>query len=293
MAGPRGDRARLRRRASCPRLTWLDLAGALLAALVIGLPMLVTRDGFGLDYPNQVWLVWAQGKSLGAHGFPAYFLNAPEAGGVFTAVRVLRRDAVLRLGAVSALLGDRALVAFTLASLLCIGGRATGRRAADRCRDRRRGLRPWARTAGARRRPGGGDGDLDRAMPVAVVVPNTHSPAHYDDVRDALVSATVPPTPGTTRAPTWYRAAPVVPATGRRRLAFDPAAMGGNRVTVTPPEGPEPFTAVLRRPANALTGPVRVTLEADGPAPTAGLIVSALGLLGTLAFFAIAVARRR
>ena len=75
-------------------------------------------------------------------------------------------------------------------------------------------------------------------------VPETHSPAHYDDIRDALVSDTVPPR-------TWYdpgayldRAAPVVAATGRRHLDFDPAAMGGNRVTVTvtPPPGPEPFT---------------------------------------------------
>ena len=151
-------------------------------------------------------------------------------------------------------------------------------------------------------------------------MPDTHSPEHYDDIRDALVSETIPPR-------TWYdpgayldRAAPVVAATGRRHLDFDPAAMGGNRVTVTvtPPPGPEPFTsnfgaspklvrleglervgrdeagyAVLRRPAGAPTGPVRVTFESTGPALTLGLVVSGLGLLACLVFFGVVVARRR
>ena len=536
--------------------------------------MLVTRDGFGLDYPNHVWLVWAQGKSIGAHGFPAYFLNAPEAGGVFNPFFAFYGGTLYStVGAVSALLGDRALVAYTLASVLCVGAAYAGlvwlaRQLGARtwmahapavcfvtsayyvtvlygrgawsefvaasslpllaaaglriARAERLELGPcfvfwltavwwsgshnitlawgftvfaallvvlfvarvrpavpgrgrllvllglgvsvnawflvpdltyasqtmisaasqfaWGATrdfntpyalfdplrhvpltsgnpalyvqapvwllvwallaigllrsrmpaplrrataavaivlaallalilvealwifvpgtlqmiqtpfrlntyvallagglliaavlaveglAGGRERRALGAG-LGAAMAISIGlclwqlwVPDTHSPAHYDDVRDALGSVNVPPR-------TWYdpgayldRAAPVVPATGRRHLAFDPAGMGGNRVTLTvnPPAGPEPFTAnfgaspklvrleglervgrneagyaVLRRPANALTGPVRVTLEADGPALTVGLIVSALGLLGSVAFFAVAVARRR
>ena len=89
--------------------------------------MLVTRDGFGLDYPNHVWLVWAQGQSIGAHGFPAYFLNAPEAGGVFNPFFAFYGGTLYSAaGALSALLGDRAIVAYTLVSLVCVGGGLRG-----------------------------------------------------------------------------------------------------------------------------------------------------------------------
>lgn len=532
--------------------------------------MLVTRDGFGLDYPNHVWLVWAQGQSIGAHGFPAYFLNAPEAGGVFNPFFAFYGGTMYSAaGALSALLGGRAVLAYTLVSLACVGtayaglvwlarqlgartwmahapavafvtsayyvtliyGRgawsefvavsslpllaAAGLRVA---RARRFELGPslalwvaavwwsgthnitlawgfavfalllvalflarvrlvvwrvavlvglgasvnawflvpdllyasqtmisavsefswnatrdfntpyalfdplrhvpltsgnpalyvqapvwllvWAlvaigllraRMPSTWRRataavaivlavllalilvealwifvPGtlqmiqtpfrlntyvallvGGlliaavlavEAAGGRALRVALGaviavsvglcvwqlwVPETHSPAHYDDVREALVSPTVTPR-------TWYdpgayldRAAAVVAAPGGRHLDFDPAAMGGNRVTVTvtPPPGLEPFTsnfgaspklvrleglervgrdrdgyAVLRRPADAPSGPVRVTLESTGPALTLGLAISVLGLLASLicfVFFGSPMNRRR
>jgi len=148
-------------------------------------------------------------------------------------------------------------------------------------------------------------------------IPNTHAISSYDDVRDALVSETVPPR-------TWYDtgvyrdgSAAVVPVVPGRSLVIDPAIIRGNRakLVVTPPPGREPFTVnlgggpgvvavdglervgrtplgftVAKRPT-AGSGPLPVTIGVAG-ASTAGTAVSLLALLG-LAVTAVAGAFRR
>jgi hypothetical protein len=149
-------------------------------------------------------------------------------------------------------------------------------------------------------------------------IPNTHGVSSYDDLRDALVSDTVPPR-------TWYdngsyrdASAPVVPVAPGRVFAIDPETIRGNRarLVVTPPPGREPFavnlgggpgvlaihglervgrtqggSTVAKRPA-AGAGPLLVTIGVAG-APIVGTVISLLAILGLATTAVIGTFRRR
>ena len=88
--------------------------------LLVGLPALLSRNGFSLDFTNHLWLVWVQDHAISAQGHPTFFLHtAQQSGGVFDPFFMFYGGTLYAVtGALSALLGHSPRVAYVISILL-------------------------------------------------------------------------------------------------------------------------------------------------------------------------------
>jgi hypothetical protein len=105
---------------------WFALGGATLTVLLITSPVYLTKRSFGPDWTNALWLSWHQGVAIRDHGLPSLYLLA-DSRGLFEPFFAFYGGPLYgAIGAVSAALGNRPEVAFTLANLAVVAGAYAG-----------------------------------------------------------------------------------------------------------------------------------------------------------------------
>ncbi len=97
-----------------------DALVTLVVAIVIGGPAIFTHNGFGFDYTNHMWMVWAQEDAISRHLLPTYFLNTPSTGIFFPLYMFYGGSLYALTGGLAAVLGGRVVVAFVGVSVLSI-----------------------------------------------------------------------------------------------------------------------------------------------------------------------------
>ena len=99
----------------------LHLAVAVGFLALVLQPMIATSRTFGQDWANHLWMLWAQGGSLtDTHG-PSLFLNADPLGAFYPNFAFYGGTLYAVGGALSALLGGRAVVAYLVMWGLALG----------------------------------------------------------------------------------------------------------------------------------------------------------------------------
>lgn len=102
------------------RMPWCDLAVMAVVLLVIGGPAIFTSNGFGDDFTNHLWLVWVQSRAISQHLTPTYFVNAPAVGVFYPFFAFYGGTLYAASGAVAALLGGNAELAYIGVTLLAV-----------------------------------------------------------------------------------------------------------------------------------------------------------------------------
>ena len=98
----------------------VDVAIATLVVLLIASPLLLTSDGFALDFTNAMWLAGYQQDAIAAHLHPTLFLQTQQ-GGVFGPLFAFYGGTLFALtGALAVILGGSTNLAFTLMTLAAI-----------------------------------------------------------------------------------------------------------------------------------------------------------------------------
>lgn len=103
----------------CDR-TMGDVAGTLIAVLVVGGPALFTNNGFFYDYTNHLWLVWVQEQAISQHLSPTYFVSAPNVGIFYPFFMFYGGTLYAATGALGAILGGSATIAYVAVSTAAI-----------------------------------------------------------------------------------------------------------------------------------------------------------------------------
>lgn len=98
-----------------------DAAAVIVAAAMIGLPAIVSRDGFTLDFTNHLWLIWAQDHALSAHGQPGYFLHTDTTGAFDPFFMFYGGTLYVVTGALSVVLGESPRIAYVISICACAG----------------------------------------------------------------------------------------------------------------------------------------------------------------------------
>jgi hypothetical protein len=105
------------------RHAWLVPAGAI--ALVMA-PMVLTRDGFGPDWTNHLWLVWEQQQAIAAMHRPSLFLSADPLGVLYPHFGYYGATAYGATAALAWLLGGKTVVAYCVSWLAGFAMAAAG-----------------------------------------------------------------------------------------------------------------------------------------------------------------------
>ena len=90
--------------------------------LIVSGPLLLTRSGFAYDFTNSLWMVWVAGKMLLQAGHPEFFLDAKTLGVFYPLFAFYGGPLYMATGALSALLGGHAEIAFVAVTMLGIAG---------------------------------------------------------------------------------------------------------------------------------------------------------------------------
>lgn len=102
------------------------MAVTVVACLVVAGPALFTRNGFGLDFTNHLWLSWVQQQAISAHGAPTYFVSASPVGIDYPVFIFYGGSLYALTGALGALFFGHIIVAFvavcTIAVAAAYGG---------------------------------------------------------------------------------------------------------------------------------------------------------------------------
>jgi hypothetical protein len=112
--------AALRERAVMGSSWWADGIVVVVATLVVGGPLLFTRNGFSWDFTNNLWLVWVQAKAIGQHDVPTYFVNAPPLGVFYPFFEFYGGTLYAVTGGLAAVVGGDAVAAFVGVTLIAI-----------------------------------------------------------------------------------------------------------------------------------------------------------------------------
>ena len=100
---------------------WIDAGAIALAMLLVGGPLVFTRNGFGADFTNHLWLAWVQQKAISQHLVPTYFLNARINGVFYPFFAFYGGTLYAATGALGVLIGGQIVVAFVAVTLIAIG----------------------------------------------------------------------------------------------------------------------------------------------------------------------------
>lgn len=101
-------------------MSWWDRAVVVVVCLVVCGPALFTKNGFGLDFTNHLWLVGVQTRAISANGVPTYFLNAPPVGIFYPFFMFYGGTMYAVAGALGVLLGDSGAAGFLAVCLLAV-----------------------------------------------------------------------------------------------------------------------------------------------------------------------------
>jgi hypothetical protein len=99
---------------------WLDAAGVVLAALVVGGPLIFSHDGFAPDFTNHLWLTWVQSQAISTHLTPTYFLSAPAVGVFYPFFLFYGGTLYAFAGAIGALFAAQHSAGYVISTLLGI-----------------------------------------------------------------------------------------------------------------------------------------------------------------------------
>jgi hypothetical protein len=105
-------------RATRPWGCWGDGLAVALAALLVGAPALLTRDGFMLDFTNHLWLVWQQQHAISTDLAPTYFVSAGGVGIFYPFFMFYGGTLYAAAGAAGAVLAGHVVAAYVGAILL-------------------------------------------------------------------------------------------------------------------------------------------------------------------------------